>query len=161
MKKKKTSLLLIGWREYLALPQLGVSKIKAKIDTGARTSALHAINIHPYQDGNQTMVKFRLHPRQRDTHLTIECIAPLIGYRDVTNSGGHTQRRPVIETQVQLGDYQWQIEITLTNRDAMGFRMLLGRQAIKKRFLIDSGKSFLYPPQQFNFSVKTLTWNSD
>lgn len=145
---------LIGWRESLALPTLGIDKINAKIDTGARTSALHAFQIKIYHEFDRTapfhdrdMVKFRVHPIQRDTHSTIECIAPLLEYRHVTNSGGHTQLRPVIESTVKLGDYQWTIELTLTNRDAMGFRMLLGRQAVKNRFLVDSGKSFIYEKQ--------------
>lgn len=139
---------LIGWRESLALTTLGIDKINAKIDTGARTSALHAFHIKIYHENDRDMVNFRVHPIQRDTHTTIECIAPLIEYRHVTNSGGHTQYRPVIETVVKLGDYQWTIELTLTNRDVMGFRMLLGRQAVKNRFLVDSGKSFIYAKQR-------------
>lgn len=143
MTRQQKIIPLIGWRESLGLPTLGIDKINAKIDTGARTSALHAFQIKIEGD----MVKFRVHPRQRNTHTTIECIAPLIEYRHVTNSGGHTQLRPVIESIVRLGDYQWSIELTLTNRDAMGFRMLLGRQAVKNRFLVDSGKSFIYEKQ--------------
>jgi hypothetical protein len=162
MTYKQKIIPLIGWRESLALPSLGIDKINAKIDTGARTSALHAFQIKVYRecDGetalndhdmalcDRDMVKFRVHPIQRDTHTTIECIAPLIEYRHITNSGGHTQLRPVIQTTVKLGEYQWNIELTLTNRDAMGFRMLLGRQAVKNRFLVDSGKSFIYEKQR-------------
>jgi hypothetical protein len=143
MKQRKKELPLIGWREYLALPILGIDKIKVKIDTGARTSALHALHIHTYKEKGQEMVKFQVHPIQRETHTTINCIAPLLEYRHVTNSGGHTQLRPVIITPVKLGMYQWNIELTLTNRDVMGFRMLLGRQAVKNRFLVDSGQCFL------------------
>lgn len=84
----KYSLPLIGWREYVCLPQLGIEKIKAKVDTGARTSALHAYQIHTYQEGDQHMVEFKVHPLQRQTHLTVVCTAPLLGYRKVTNSGG-------------------------------------------------------------------------
>ncbi|GAB4313459.1 MAG: ATP-dependent zinc protease [Geminocystis sp.] len=145
------NLPLIGWREYLSLPELGVEKIKAKIDTGARTSALHAYHIHPYQEHDpegiggtgRTLIKFQVHPIQRETHTTVSCIAPLLEYRKVTSSGGHATVRPVIITSVQLGDYNWDIELTLTNRDVMGFRMLLGREAIRKRFLVDAGNSFL------------------
>ncbi|WP_017293775.1 ATP-dependent zinc protease family protein [Geminocystis herdmanii] len=171
MTQKQRIIPLIGWRESLALPTLGIDKINAKIDTGARTSALHAFQIKIYREFDRAapllsdravpllcdraaplherdMVKFRVHPIQRDTHTTIECIAPLIEYRHVTNSGGHTQLRPVIESMVKLGDYQWTIELTLTNRDAMGFRMLLGRQAVKNRFLVDCQKSFIYLPKK-------------
>lgn len=145
IKFKNTQLLpLIGWREYLTLPQFNISYIKAKIDTGARTSALHAYNITEYSEGDRTMIKFQVHPIQRETHTTVDCIAPLLEYRKVTNSGGHGQIRPVIITEVKLGKYQWEIELTLTNRDVMGFRMLLGREAIRRRFLVDTSHSFLY-----------------
>ncbi|MGI0479475.1 ATP-dependent zinc protease [Geminocystis sp. CENA526] len=144
MTYKQKIIPLIGWRESLALPTLGIDKINAKIDTGARTSALHAFHIKIHKENDRDMVKFQVHPIQRNSHISIECIAPLIEYRHVTNSGGHTQLRPVIQSTVKLGDYQWNIELTLTNRDAMGFRMLLGRQAVKNRFLVDCGKSFIY-----------------
>jgi len=144
MKHKKKELPLIGWREYVALPNLEIEKIKVKIDTGARTSTLHAFNIHSYKEKDGEMLCFQVHPIQRETKTTVKCIAPLLEYRNITDSGGHTQVRPVILTTVHLGSYLWNIELTLTNRDVMGFRMLLGRQAIKKRFLVDSGKSFLY-----------------
>ncbi len=136
-------LLLIGWREMLALPDLGVDRIKAKIDTGARTSALHAFNCQEFQQDGKTMIRFDIHPRQRDNEYSITAEADLLEYRKVTSSGGHAQLRPVILTAIQLGEHQWQGELTLTNRDVMGFRMLLGRQAVRKRFSIDPGKSFL------------------
>jgi hypothetical protein len=139
----KKELTIIGWREKLALPSLAIEEIKAKIDTGARSSALHAFDLHKFFRYGQEMIKFKVHPRQRDTHTTIEAEAKILEYREVRNSGGHAQLRPVIETMVKLGEYQWPIELTLTNRDVMGFRMLLGRQAVRKRFLIDAGKSFL------------------
>jgi hypothetical protein len=141
--KQTKELVIIGWREMLALPQLGIEKIKAKIDTGARTSALHAFDLDYFTREDQEMVKFKVHPYQKDSHTTISAEAKLLEHRTVTNSGGYGQFRPVIKTQVQLGSYQWEIELTLTNRDVMGFRMLLGRQAVKKRFLVDSSKSFL------------------
>lgn len=143
-QSKRKNLPLIGWREYLSFPELGVEKIKVKIDTGARTSALHAFEIETYQQDNQEMVKFQIHPIQKETDTTIDCIAPLLEYRDITDSGGHIQNRPVILTPVKLGEHEWNIELTLTNRDQMGFRMLLGRQAVKKRFLVDTGSSFFY-----------------
>lgn len=139
----KKELPTIGWREILELKQLGIDKIKAKIDTGARSSALHAFNVTKFFRDGEEMVKFKVHPLQKDTHTTVEAEAKILEYRKVKDSGGHTQLRPVIETMVKLGEYEWKIELTLTNRDEMGFRMLLGRQAVKKRFVIDSGKSFL------------------
>ncbi len=135
---------IIGWREKLALPELGIKDIRAKIDTGARTSALHAFNIENYFDNGQEMIKFKIHPLHKDAHKTIETRAKLVEYRQVKNSGGHIQLRPVIQTKIQLSIYTWSIELTLTNRDVMGFRMLLGRQAFKNRFLVDVGKSFLH-----------------
>jgi len=142
-KQETPQLSIIGWRETLALPDLGVKIIKAKIDTGARTSALHAFNCQEFTQGNQTMIRFAVHPLQRDRNRTITAQAPLLEYRKITSSGGHSQIRPVIMTTAKLGEYQWRVELTLTNRDVMGFRMLLGRQAVKNRFLINPGKSFL------------------
>ena len=141
--KASVTLPIIGWRERVALPQLKVEQIKAKIDTGARSSALHAFKIEEFALNNKLMIRFQVHPRQRDNKFIVMAEAELLEYRKVTSSGGHAQIRPVILTTVQLGMKQWQIELTLTNRDVMGFRMLLGRQAVRDRFLIDPGKSFL------------------
>jgi hypothetical protein len=134
---------IIGWREILILPELGISAIKAKIDTGARSSALHAFHIEKVTKKGKDLVKFQVHPYQRNSQITITTEAELLEYREVTNSGGHTQLRPVIKTIVKLGHQSWPIELTLTNRDVMGFRMLLGRQAVRHRFLVDPGGSFL------------------
>lgn len=134
---------LIGWREVIALPQLNIPKIKAKIDTGARSSALHAYDIEPYQEQGQSMIRFRVHPYQRNTKDTIEAEAKLLEMREVRNSGGIAQLRPVIETIVKLGETERLIELTLTSRDVMGFRMLLGRQAVRNQFFVDPGRSFL------------------
>ncbi|HBW56686.1 MAG TPA: ATP-dependent zinc protease [Oscillatoriales bacterium UBA8482] len=139
----KTKLLIIGWREWVALPGLGIGEIKAKIDTGARSSSLHAFDIHILEFQGKQRVRFKVHPIQRDTLNTVSAEVDLIEYRTVRNSGGHTELRPVILTDIELMGKQWLIELTLTNRDAMGFRMLLGRQAIKGRFLIDCHQSFL------------------
>ncbi|MBE9080496.1 ATP-dependent zinc protease [Romeria aff. gracilis LEGE 07310] len=133
---------LIGWREWLGLPKLNIARVKAKIDTGARSSALHAFDIQPFRVDGKARVRFKVHPLQRQQH-TIEAEADLLEERMVRDSGGHTQQRPVIMTTVQLGDFCWPIELTLTNRDAMGFRMLLGRQAVRQRFLVDPGRSYL------------------
>lgn len=133
----------IGWREWVSLPQLGIDQVKAKIDTGARTSAIHAFDIDYFDEGNGLMVRFKIHPLQRDTGVTIQAIAPLLEKRHVRNSGGHAQERPVIKTPIALGNQRWDIELTLTNRDVMGFRMLLGREAVRRRFLVDPGDSYL------------------
>ncbi|HEY9865507.1 MAG TPA: RimK/LysX family protein, partial [Candidatus Obscuribacterales bacterium] len=139
----KTKLLTIGWREWVALPGLGIGEIKAKIDTGARSSSLHAFDIHILEFKDKQRVRFKVHPIQRDTLNTVSAEVDLIEYRTVRNSGGLMESRPVILTDIELMGKQWLIELTLTNRDAMGFRMLLGRQAIKGRFLIDCHQSFL------------------
>ncbi len=133
----------IGWREWVALPDLGVSRIKAKIDTGARTSALHAFDVEVVRRKGIDVVRFKVHPFQRDYRSTVVAQSPLIDEREVKSSSGHGTLRPVIRTRIRLGDRVWSIELTLTNRDAMGFRMLLGRSALRKRFLVDPGASFL------------------
>jgi hypothetical protein len=138
-----SNLATIGWREWLALPELGVRAVKAKIDTGARSSALHAFEIEVFASGGQPMVRFRIHPWQRDTEETIMAEAPLVGERLVRNSGGIETLRPVIVTQVELLSRRWPIELTLTSRDYMGFRMLLGREAVRRRCLVDPGRSYL------------------
>lgn len=135
--------LIIGWREWVTLPELSIAAIKAKIDTGARSSALHAFEIETFQQKGQTIVRFLIHPQQRSIRQTIRAEAVLLDYRHVRNSGGQAELRPVIQTTVALGDQHWPIELTLTNRDVMGFRMLLGRQAIRGHFLVDAGRSFL------------------
>lgn len=146
MTQKKNSnknLPLLGWREWIALPELGIEKIKAKIDTGARTSALHAFAIVIFKEGNQQKIKFDIHPIQRNTKKTITCIANVIDKRWVADSGGHREERYVIETPALIGNKQFPIEITLTERDTMLFRMLLGRSAIKHHFMVNPALSFL------------------
>ena len=143
LKSSQTSLSIIGWREIIALPELNVDYIKAKIDTGARSSALHAFEVEEFSLNGKPMIRFQVHPWQRDNKKIINAEAELLEYRFIKSSNGQTQKRPVIITPVCLGSQQWQIELTLTNRDVMGFRMLLGRQGIRKRFLVDPGKSFL------------------
>lgn len=133
----------IGWREWVALPELGVDAVKVKVDTGARSSALHAFDVRSFERGGVEYVRFTVHPRQRDADTTIEAECQVVARRWVTTSSGHRTRRPVIRTPVELLGQTWPIEVTLTNRDAMGFRMLLGRQAIRRRFLVDVSKSYL------------------
>ncbi|WP_204103683.1 MULTISPECIES: ATP-dependent zinc protease [Spirulina sp. CCY15215] len=143
-----TTLSPIGWREYIALPELNIPEIKAKIDTGARSSALHAFAIAEFERDGQTMVRFSVHPYQRDSDRVIIAEAILCDRRSVRSSSGAAQLRPVIQTIVELGGQRWAIELTLTNRDEMGFRMLLGREAIRQRFLVDAGNSYIQNPQQ-------------
>ena len=145
IKKQKTARPrpVIGWREWLALPDLGILRIKAKIDTGARTSSLHASHIKKFEREGQPWLRFDLHPLQRNTDSVVRAEAPLLEERWVRSSNGQRSLRPVIETRVTLGEHQWTTEITLVRRDLMGFRMLLGRQGVRRRFLIDPGRSYL------------------
>ena len=142
-KKISKQLPVIGWREWLVLPDLNICKVKAKVDTGARTSALHTFSVDAYQKNNQQWVRFAIHPLQYNTDVVVECDAPVKDRRMVTDSGGHKQRRNVIETIVHIGSYHFASELTLTDRDTMRFRMLLGRTAINGRFLVDSRASYL------------------
>jgi hypothetical protein len=134
---------MLGWREWVALPELNIARIKAKIDTGARSSALHAFAIEPYRKGGQRWIMFAMHPLQKRTDILIECHAPVKDRRLVSDSGGHKQRRYVIETQLIVGQSVIRAEMTLTNRDNMRFRMLLGRTAMDNQFIIDPGASYL------------------
>jgi hypothetical protein len=133
----------IGWREWVALPDLGIPAIKVKVDTGARSSALHAFDIRREVDGGVTWVRFRVHPIQRDVVETVRARAALADERVVRSSSGKATRRAVITTRVVVGPHVWPIEVTLVRRDLMGFRMLLGRQAVRGRFLVHPGRSFL------------------
>ena len=137
------SLLVFGWREWVGLPELGVPRIKAKVDTGARTSALHAFEVRPYMKDGIQLIEFKLHPNQGDLETVVVCTARAADRRTVTDSGGHKEERWVISTPVTLGTHKWHIEVTLTARDDMKFRMLLGRNALKDRALVDSSKSYL------------------
>lgn len=142
MKRVKRPKAVIGWREWIGLPDLGVEKVKAKIDTGARTSAIHAFEIRPFERGGQRYVSFLLHPVQHHRHPEVACEARVADERIVTSSNGEREKRYVVETRIQLGEEVWPIELTLTNRDEMGFRMLLGRRAVRRRFVVDPGGSF-------------------
>jgi hypothetical protein len=125
------------------LPEFGVEAIKAKIDTGARTSALHAFDLEIFPADGVETVYFQIHPLQDGRGLSIPASAPLAGWRKVRSSSGHETERPLIRTLVGWLDHRWTIELTLTNRDEMGFRMLLGRQAVRREVLVDPGRSFV------------------
>lgn len=135
--------IILGWREWVELPELGLHAIKAKVDTGAKTSALHAFNIDIYNQNGIEMVKFLIHPIQNDQHLQIECTTPLKDQRQVTDSGGHREMRYVIETDIIIASQRYSIELTLTDRETMRFRMLLGRNAMNNRVLVDPSESYL------------------
>jgi hypothetical protein len=143
MTDKPTQLPFLGWREWVALPEFGIAQIKTKIDTGARSSALHAETLDPYTKGGENWLMFTVQPKQKQSDLVIECHALIKDRRMVSDSGGHKQRRYVIETQLLFGHHLIQAEITLTNRDSMRFRMLLGRTAMNKHFFIDPNASYL------------------
>jgi hypothetical protein len=135
---------IIGWREWVAIPQLGVSGIKAKIDTGARSSSLHAFDIERHRTPSGVeMVRFTIHPRQRRRSSVGPVEAPLLTEKLVRNPGGREEIRPVIRTEIVWNGISFEADLNLTSRDEMGFRMLLGRQAIRRRFLVDPGRSFL------------------
>jgi len=133
----------LGWREWVSLPDLGIEAVKAKVDSGARTSSLHAVHLRSGERDGVEWVWFEVHPLQRETQATLSTGAAVVDHRIVRSSTGHAETRPVVRTTLSLGTVAWPIELTLTSRDAMGFRMLLGREALRGRALIDPGRSFL------------------
>lgn len=139
----KHDLLTLGWREWVSLPDLGLGHIKAKVDTGARTSAIHAFSVRPFQENGRERVEFLVHPVQKDTETVVTCVADVHDRRVVSDSGGHKEERIVIETQLDIGGHAWPIEATLTARDDMLFRMLIGRTAIKKRAVVNPARSYV------------------
>ena len=132
----------LGWREWGALPELGIEAIKMKVDTGARTSCLHAFRLEPFEKNGEDWLRLWIHPEQGSNREHI-CEAKIHDQREVTDSGGHTELRYVIRSQLVLGNFTGPVELTLTNRDSMKFRMLLGRQAMRGIFLVDPDASYL------------------
>lgn len=133
----------LGWREWVGLPQLGIPRIKAKVDTGARTSALHAFELEAFEEQGRQRLRFKMHPLQRDPETIVECFADVKDHRVVRDSGGHSEQRWVIESLLEIGGLSWPIELTLTSREDMLFRMLLGRTAIAGRAVVNPSRSYL------------------
>ncbi|MGH7202231.1 MAG: ATP-dependent zinc protease family protein [Planctomycetaceae bacterium] len=156
-RKPKRERVAVGWREWVALPDLAVPAIKAKMDTGARSSAIHAFRLRTERRNGVNIVRFDVHPFQRTARETVSVEAEVLEYRNVKTSGGHVTRRPVILTTIELFGRRWTIELTLANRDTMGFRMLLGREAIRGRFLVDPGRSYLAGKPGASASGRPLT----
>ncbi|MEM8866391.1 MAG: ATP-dependent zinc protease [Planctomycetota bacterium] len=161
-KKRNAPLQTIGWREWIKLPQLGIEAVKAKVDTGARSSSLHAFDVVEFDRDGVHWVRFAVHPRQRSRDGIVEAEAPILEYRMVRSSSGKATRRPVIITPICLLDETWEVELTLANRDEMGFRMLLGREAFRGRFLVDAGRSYYggKPPKAVRLGKPAKTSNS-
>jgi ribosomal protein S6--L-glutamate ligase len=152
--------VILGSEEWCSFPELGIPTIKARVDSGAKTSALHAINIAPFIKNDANWVKFDINPIQNNLKTVIHCEAPLVDKRFVKSSSGFREQRYVIQTNLKIGDSKWPIEMTLTNRDSMGFRMLLGREAMSGRVLVDPEQKYLLG-QPSSDSLKELYKNAE
>lgn len=142
VKRGKSVLPVIGWREWVGLPQLGITAIKVKVDSGARSSSLHVIGLKTFERDGVQWVRFKVHPIQRSREGVVIAEAAVLELRSVRSSSGIAKLRPVIVTNIELLGRSWPVELTLASRDEMGFRMLLGREAFRGRFLVDGGKSY-------------------
>jgi hypothetical protein len=135
--------LVLGWREWVSLPALGIARIKAKLDSGARTSTLHALRSQPYIERGAPRVRLHIEPTRRSGGAVVVVDCAVVDERTVSDSSGHRERRLVIESPLCIAGQQWPIEITITNRDAMMFRMLLGRTAMHGRIVVDPERSYV------------------
>lgn len=143
MSRSGEPLLVVGWREWVGLPALGIARLQAKVDTGARTSSLHAEDVHIFKQDGRERVRFVVHPRRRTTRIAVSCVADLHDRRIVRSSTGHEEERYVVRTLLAWGGRTTAIEVNLTSRHGMGYRMLVGRQALAGRCLVDTSSSFL------------------
>jgi len=150
----KQSLVTVGWREWVLLPELGLPRIKAKVDTGAKTSCLHASYVTPFKKDDDLWVRFGMHPNQDETETLIQCEAKVFDQRSVTDSGGHSEIRFVISTHFIMGELEFPIELTLTNRDNMRYRMLLGRRAMDNRVVVNPSESYVLGKSQDDNSIQ-------
>ena len=142
-----SSLVTVGWQEWLAFPEMGLPAVRAKIDTGARTSALHAHDVRHVERDGEPHARFVVNPLFKGRKLAVPCEAPIVDEREVTSSSGHAELRIVVEAMLRLGVAvdapEWPVEVTLTDRAGMRFPMLLGREAMAGRVLVDPGASFV------------------
>lgn len=141
-QKSRKERLTLGWREWIDLPDLDAGDILAKVDTGAKTCALHTFYIDDFERDGDLWIRFGLHPNRHSDKIAVHCEYPVKEKRDVTDSGGHTENRYVIETTIRIGETEFPTEVTLTNRDNMKYRFLLGRNAIRRRFVVDPARSY-------------------
>lgn len=153
MTKSEAGLITLGWREWVRLPDLGLKQVKAKVDTGARTSSLHAFEVRDFEEAGVHRVEFKMHPNQRDSDTVVVCVADIVDQRTVRDSGGHKEKRWVIRTPIEIGPHTWSVELNLTSRDDMLFRMLLGRTAMKSRALVNPARSFLVGKRRKNIKA--------
>lgn len=143
MSGRRTSPAVIGWREWVTLPDLGGAVVRAKIDTGARTASLHAFGLETFAQGGKEYARFAIHPDHRAPGPAVIVEAEILGHRTVRNPGGRSEERPIIKTRLRIGPHRVTAELNLTRRDTMGMPMLLGRQTVRRRFVVDPGRSYL------------------
>lgn len=134
---------IVGWREWVGLPSVGLDWLKAKVDTGAQTSSLHAFGVEEVTRGGEPWVRFEIHPLQRSARDAVTVELPVHDRRRVRSSNGQAQWRYVVLMQLRLLDEVITAEVTLTRRDAMGYRMLIGREALAQGFVVDSAASYV------------------